>query len=79
MDYLFRRHVQIYVYCARRIPAHLRCTQCSIMLHLVDIFFILCICLWQILLIHTCLCVVVVVVRLSVHVHFSLGLSPRDS
>ena len=26
--------VQISVYCARRIPAHLRCTQCSIMLHL---------------------------------------------
>ena len=42
------------VYCARRIPAHLRCTQCSILLHLIDICFLTCICLWQ-----TCLRVVV--------------------
>ena len=36
------------VYCAWRIPAHLRCTQCSILLHLMDICFLTCICLWQI-------------------------------
>ena len=40
--------VHVSVYCAWRIPAHLRCTQCSIMLHLMDIFFLTCICLWQI-------------------------------
>ena len=34
--------------CAWRIPAHLRCTQCSILLHLMDICFLTCICLWQI-------------------------------
>ena len=39
---------QISVYCAWRIPAHLRCTQCSILLHLMDICFLTCICLWQI-------------------------------
>ena len=36
------------MYCAWRIPAHLRCTQCSILLHLMDICFLACICLWQI-------------------------------
>ena len=36
------------MYCAWRIPAHLRCTQCSILLQLVDICFLTCICLWQI-------------------------------
>ena len=36
------------MYCAWRIPAHLRCTQCSIQLHLMDICFLTCICLWQI-------------------------------
>ena len=30
LDYLWRWQVQISVYCARRIPAHLRRTQCSI-------------------------------------------------
>ena len=39
---------QVSVYCAWRIPAHLRFTQCSIMLHLMDICFLTCICLWQI-------------------------------
>ena len=34
LDYLWRWQVQVSVYCARRIPAHLRCTQCSILLHL---------------------------------------------
>ena len=37
LDFLCIWQVQVYVYCARRIPAHLRCTQCSIMLHLIDI------------------------------------------
>ena len=36
------------VYCALRIPAHLRCTECSILLHLMDICFPTCSCLWQI-------------------------------
>ena len=36
------------MYCTWRIPAHLRCTQCSILLHLMDICFLTCICLWQI-------------------------------
>ena len=36
------------MYCAWRIPAHLRCTQCSILLHPMDICFLTCICLWQI-------------------------------
>ena len=38
--------VQVSVYCARRIPAHLRCTQCSILLQLIDICFLSCICSW---------------------------------
>ena len=45
LDYLCRCQVQVYVYCARRIPSHFRCTQCSIMLHLIDICFLTCICL----------------------------------
>ena len=52
-------HVQVSVYCARRIPAHLMCTQCSILLILIDICFLTCICLWQISQIQTCLRVVV--------------------
>ena len=36
------------MYCVWRIPAHLRCTQCSILLYLMDICFLTCICLWQI-------------------------------
>ena len=48
LDYLCRWQVQVSVYCAWRIPAHLRCTQCSILLHLMDIFFLTCICLRQI-------------------------------
>ena len=47
-DSLCRWQVQVSVYCAWRIPAHLRCTQCSILLHLMDICFLTCICLWQI-------------------------------
>ena len=39
--------------------AHLRYTQCSILLHLIDICFLTCICLWQISQIQTCLRVVV--------------------
>ena len=48
LDYLCRWQVQISLYCAWWIPAHLRCTQCSILLHLMDICFLTCICLWQI-------------------------------
>ena len=48
LDYLCRWQVQVSVYCAWQIPAHLRCTQCSILLHLMDICFLTCICLWQI-------------------------------
>ena len=59
LDYLCRWQVQVSVYCARRIPAYLRCTLCSIRLHLIDIGFLPCICLWQISQIQTCLCVVV--------------------
>ena len=58
-DFLCRWQVRVSVYCARRIPAHPRCTQCSILLHLIDICFLPCICLWQISKIQTCLCVVV--------------------
>ena len=47
-DSLCRWQVQVSVYCAWRITAHLRCTQCSILLHLMDICFLTCICLWQI-------------------------------
>ena len=57
LDCLCRWKVQ--VYCAMRIPAHLRCPQCSILLHLIDICFLPCICLWQISQIQTCLLVVV--------------------
>ena len=46
LDSLYRW--QVSVYCAWWIPAHLRCTQCSILLHLMDIYFLTCICLWQI-------------------------------
>ena len=42
---LCRWQVKVSVYCSWRIPAHLRCTQCSIMLHLMDICFLTCICL----------------------------------
>ena len=59
LDSLCRWHVHVSVYCARRIHAHLRCTPCSILLHLIDIYFLPCICLWQISQILTCLCVVV--------------------
>ena len=53
LDSLCRWQVQVSVYCAWRIPAHLRCTQCSILLHLMDIYFLTCICLRQILQIQT--------------------------
>ena len=59
LDYLCKWQVQVSVYCARRIPAHLRCTQCSILLHHIHICFLTCICLGQISQIQTCLCVVV--------------------
>ena len=59
MNSLCRWQVQVSEYCAWRIPAHLRFTQSSILLHLMDICFLPCICLWQISQIQTCLCVVV--------------------
>ena len=59
LDYLCRWQVQIIVYCAWQIHAHLRYTQCSFLLHLIDICFLPYICLWQISQIQTCLCVVV--------------------
>ena len=46
-DSLCRWQVQVSVYCAGQIPVHLRCTECSILVHLIDICFLLCICLWQ--------------------------------
>ena len=45
-NFLCRWQVQVSVYYARRIHVHLRCTQCSILLHLIDICFLPCICLW---------------------------------
>ena len=45
LDSLCKWQVQVSVYSAWRIPAHLRCTQCSILLHLMDICFLTCICL----------------------------------
>ena len=48
LDSLCRWQVQVSVYCVWRIPAHLTCTQCSILLHFKDICFLTCICLWQI-------------------------------
>ena len=48
LDKLCIKQVQVYVYCARRIPAHLSCTQCLVLLHLIDICFLTCICVWHI-------------------------------
>ena len=48
LDSLCRWQVHVSVYCVWRIPAHLRCTQCSILLHLMDNGFLTCICLWHI-------------------------------
>ena len=48
LDSLCIWQVRVSLYCARRMPAYLRCTQCSILLHLIDICFLLYICLWQI-------------------------------
>ena len=59
VDYLCRWQVQVFVYCARLIPVHRRCTQCSILLHLIDICFLMCICLWHVSQIQTYLRVVV--------------------
>ena len=56
-DSLYRWQVQVSVYCSWRIPAYPRCTQCSILLYLMDICFLQCICLWHILQIQTCVVV----------------------
>ena len=58
LDSVCRWQAQVSVYCARRISSHLRCTQCSILLDLIDISFLVCICLWHISQIQTCLRVV---------------------
>ena len=55
LDSLCSWQDQVSVYCDWRIPAHLRCTQFSILLHLMDICFLTCICLWQISQIQTSL------------------------
>ena len=55
LNSLCRLKVQVSVYCSWRIPAHLRCTQCSTLLNLMDICIITCMCLLQIS--QTCLCV----------------------
>ena len=65
LDSLCRRQVQVSVYCVWRIPAHLRYTQCAILLHLMDICFLTCICLWQISQIQTCCCLPTP----SLHIH----------
>ena len=59
MDFLGKWQVHVSVYCARRIPAHLGCTQCLSLLHHIDICFLPYICLWKISQIQTCLRVVV--------------------
>ena len=43
LDSLVRCQVQVYVYCARPFPVHLSYTQCSILLHLIDICILTCI------------------------------------
>ena len=59
LDYLCRWQVKVFVYCVSRIPAHLRYIQCSILLHLMEICLLMCICLWHISQIQTCLYVFV--------------------
>ena len=39
LDYLCRLQVHVSVYCAMRIHAHLKCIQCSILLHLINICY----------------------------------------
>ena len=45
LDYLCRWQVQGSVYCSKQIHAQIRYTQC-VLLHLIDIFFLPCICLF---------------------------------
>ena len=66
MDSLCRWQIQVSIYCVWRIPAHLRWTQWSVLLHLmlsthslINIGFLPYICLWRISQIQTCLRVVV--------------------
>ena len=47
MDALCIWQVQVSVYCACRIPAHLRFAQCCVLLHLIDVCFRVCIFLVQ--------------------------------
>ena len=41
LDSLCLWQVQVSVYCSRQISAHLKCTPCSILLHLIDIYFLI--------------------------------------
>ena len=40
LDYLCIWQVQLTVYCVRLIPAHIRCSQCSLLFPLIDICFL---------------------------------------
>ena len=42
LDFVCRWQVQVSVYCFKWIPAHLRLTQCSFLLHLIDSWFLQC-------------------------------------
>ena len=44
LDSQYRGQVQVSVYCAWRIHTHLMCTQCSILLHIINICFLTGIC-----------------------------------
>ena len=69
LDSLYRWQVQVSVYCAKRIPAHRMCTQCSILLHLIDICFLPCIYSWHISQIQTCIRVVVGPGLVSIYIY----------
>ena len=58
-DSLCRWQFQVSVYYVRHIPPSEVYKLCSTLLHLIDICFLPCICLWQISQIQTCLYVVV--------------------
>ena len=47
-DYAWILQIHVSVYCVQRIPAHPKCTQCSIIWQFIDICFLTYICLWHI-------------------------------
>ena len=63
----------------QRIPAHLRCTQCSILMHLIDLGFLTCICRWQISQIQTCLREVVRPGLVSTSLAFMRGIASHPA